>query len=354
MWNHYETNFIHNKINSGYYNKIMIRSKNSKVTSVNQIHSKSFLKAIDVITNVQTSKNREACTRQVPPTQQQALWSPTYLLSKSKRSLSLSLSLALFLSLRAEKIVQFRGYSVALRTSTRFSVLRQRESWRAKEGTDARNISSISCHGWPISPISRSPCLRLLTREGSTDAPCHRIVPISTAPMAFCQTSSSFFCLDERSTRWLDDVRTNDVSRQTSKLPREIVNFSSRRVYLLASLLSAVLWKPPDVRLLSFFWVSYPLQVEFFTQVSSSKDEVGGKLLKFCCCDRYDTRRLYVCYLSIVNFILFYFMYRYLNCYNFVKKKRNKLELVSKLGDSTFKICYSFYSKTFLYRVMGR
>lgn len=91
------------------------------------------------------------------------------------------------------------------------------------------------------SHLVRSPCLRLLTREGSTDAPCHRIVPISTAPMAFCQTSSSFFCLDERSTRWLDDVRTNDVSRQTSKLPREIVNFSSRRVYLLASLLSAVL-----------------------------------------------------------------------------------------------------------------
>ena len=110
-----------------------------------QIHSKSF---------PESHRRHYECTNfeksRGVPTQQQALWSLTCLLSKSKRSLSLT---------SCREMVQFRGCSVAreLWPVSRFFVKENRGARR--RATDPRNISSISCHGWPASPDPIS-CVR--------------------------------------------------------------------------------------------------------------------------------------------------------------------------------------------------
>lgn len=100
----------------------------------------------------------------------------------------------------------------------------------------------------------------------------HRIVPISAAAMALCQTSFIF----------LLSRRMFDVPRQTSKV-REIVNFSSRRVSALISLVIASRSLKARCQVVKFLSsiVSVESLVEFSRQVLSlSKDEkIGGKLL---------------------------------------------------------------------------
>lgn len=120
--------------------------KNSKVTSALVKSTRNYYqKAIGDITNAQTSKNREACTRRAP-IERRANTATSSLISNVSafKVKTLSLFLSLSHSLRAEKWSSF-GDVRELRPVSRFFVKENRGARR--RATDARNISSISCHG---------------------------------------------------------------------------------------------------------------------------------------------------------------------------------------------------------------
>ena len=95
------------------------------------------------------------------------------------------------------------------RTLTRFSLLRQRESWRAKESHRSAEyfvnfLPRLTC--LPRSHLMRSRCLRLLTRERGTDASVSFRFPRLRWPSA------------KPASPVLLSRRMFDVRRQTSKV----------------------------------------------------------------------------------------------------------------------------------------